>query len=228
MRDMDAETPPRLHDRAADNWRTLFVIAARIGGEWPEKLRAAALALEGIDTEAEPEVEVSAGVRLLADCKEVFENRDASELSAREIINDLCNADESHWSDHRGGKAITETAFAKLLKPFGITSKMGSAGARKGKKFWRRDSFKDTWKRYLPKKGGKFDDQASTPYTLLKNKETFHFGASTAVEGDTDEKLNKINEVEGVEGQRPNFLPSAGHMPKHAQNGGANKWADAL
>ena len=106
LREMDAETPPQLHDRAADNWRTLLIIAECIGGEWPEKTRSAALALEGVDAEAEGETEPSDAVRLLADCKIVFEDRDASELSARDIIADLCGHDEKslvrlpRWQSH--------------------------------------------------------------------------------------------------------------------------------
>ena len=33
-----------LNDRAMDNWRPLFAVAERVGGEWPERARAAARA----------------------------------------------------------------------------------------------------------------------------------------------------------------------------------------
>ena len=163
------------------------MIAERIGGEWPEKTRIAALAVEGVDADAGEETEPSDGVRLLADCKQVFEARSATELSAREIINDLCDADESHWSDYGAGKNITEKAFASLLKPFHITSKSGTSGSGKGNKFWRKADFRDAWKRYLPKDGQKYADQSSTTSTLLKNKENYSSQSSAAVE-DCDEK----------------------------------------
>jgi MoxR-like ATPase len=38
-----------LHDRAADNWRTLLAIADAAGGEWPKRARDAALALASLD-----------------------------------------------------------------------------------------------------------------------------------------------------------------------------------
>jgi len=219
LREMDAETPHQLHDRAADNWRTLFVIAERIGGEWPEKTRLAALAVEGVDAEAGEEIEPSDGVRLLADCKAVFEARDATELSARDIINDLCDADESHWSDYRGGKSITEKAFANLLKPFGIASKSGTVGSKKGKKFWRKADFRDAWKRYLPKNSQKCADPSSTSSTPLKNMENFASQSSTAVEDHDEEKLDEINDVERVERESPNFPLSAEGMPAQRRKG---------
>jgi putative DNA primase/helicase len=213
LREMDAETPPQLHDRAADNWRTLFIIAERIGSEWPEKTRFAALALEGVDAKAEEETEPSDGVRLLADCKTVFEDRGATELSARDIINDLCNADESHWSDYRAGKSITEKAFASLLNPFGIASKTRTAGPGKGKKFWRKADFRDPWERYLPKDGHKSVDLSSTPSTSLKNIANFACQSSTAAKDCYDVKRKEINDVEGVELQNRDFHVSADGMP---------------
>jgi hypothetical protein len=229
---MDAETPPQLHDRAADNWRTLFIIAERIGGEWPEKTRIAALAVEGVDAEAGAETEPSDGVRLLADCKEVFDARSASELSALDIINDLCDADESHWCDYSAGKRMTEKAFANLLKPFGITSKMRTSGSSKGKKFWRKADFNDAWKRYLPTNGQTSADPSSASSTPLKNKEKFSLQSSTAVEHRDNEKINKINEVEGVERQNPNFPVFAEGMPalrrKGAFRADANVEAEVL
>lgn len=226
LREMDAETPPQLHDRAADNWRTLFIIAERIGGEWPGRTRIAALALEGVDAESGEETEPSDGVRLLADCKEVFEARSASELSARDIINDLCDADESHWSDYRAGKTITEKAFATLLKPFGITSKSGTVGPKKGKKFWRKADFRDAWKRYLPKDGQKYADPSSTSSTPLKDKDNLASQPSTAVEDYDEKKLHKINDVEGAEHQSSNFRAFAEGMPAQRRMGAFRAEAD--
>ena len=47
LRKLDAPVPAQLHDRQADNWRAQFNIAELLGGEWPAKARAAALAIEG-------------------------------------------------------------------------------------------------------------------------------------------------------------------------------------
>lgn len=226
LREMDAETPSQLHDRAADNWRTLFIIAERIGGEWPERTRIASLAVEGVDAEAGTETELSDGVRLLADCKEVFDARSASELSALDIINGLCDADESHWCDYSAGKKMTEKAFANLLKPFGIKSKTRTSGSSKGKKFWRRADFNDAWKRYLPTNGQTPADLSSTSSTPLKNKEKFSSQSSTVVEDWDKEKANDINDVEGVEHQSSNFGAFAEGMPAQRRKGAFRAEAD--
>ena len=227
LREMDVEAPPQLHDRAADNWRALLVIAERMGGEWPEKAKSAALAIEGVNADAEAEVEVSDGVRLLLDSKTVFEDRGASELSALEVINGLCLLDESNWADYRNGRAITQHAFAKLLKPFGIASKTATHGREKGKKFWRKEVFRDAWKRYLPGQGGKSHDQSSTSSTSLKYKENFLGQSSTTVEADEGENISEINAVEDVELQDEDFPPWRESIGVQTANGaGDAQYAD--
>ena len=46
LREMDPPVPQGLHDRAADNWRPLLSIADLAGGEWSQRSREAAVALE--------------------------------------------------------------------------------------------------------------------------------------------------------------------------------------
>ena len=130
LRNLDASVPGQLHDRQADNWRALFNIADRIGGDWGAKARAAALAIEGAESECE-NASPTSPIRLLADCRTVFEDQDVTELSAKEIIARLCALDETPWRDYRSGKPITEAAFAALLRPFGITSQRQPLGRTK-------------------------------------------------------------------------------------------------
>ena len=148
LRNLDPRVPDQLNDRQADNWRELLNIADRIGGEWPAKARAAALAIEGTEKECESAGPPSA-IRLLADCRTVFEDESATELSAKEITARLCALEENPWRDYRSGKPITEAVFAALLKPFGITSQRQTSGKDKGCKKWRRAHFEDAWRRYL-------------------------------------------------------------------------------
>ena len=42
LAEADPDVPDELHDRAADNWRPLLDIANAVGGDWPERARAAA------------------------------------------------------------------------------------------------------------------------------------------------------------------------------------------
>ncbi|MGA7323427.1 MAG: DUF3631 domain-containing protein [Rhodomicrobium sp.] len=210
LREIDAETPDKLHDRAADNWRTLLNIAEHLGGEWPAKARAAALALEGISEtdEASDNEALTPGVRLLADCRTIFRNRDAIELSAQDIIRELCDLPENEWCDYRSGKAITSHAFAKLLRPFGIKSSMVTHGEKKGSKVYNISIFKDPWRRYLSHEGGKTGHQSSTISTALKTKDNFPLQSSTVVEDGNSEKHSKNNAVEDVELQNGFFHSS--------------------
>jgi putative DNA primase/helicase len=148
LRKLDARVPDQLNDRQADNWRALFNIADQVGGEWPAKARAAALAIEGAASECENTGQTSA-IRLLADCRTVFEDEGATELSAKEIIVRLCALEETPWADYRLGKKISEPAFAALFEPYGIKSKRETSGKDKGCKKWRRTDFEDAWRRYL-------------------------------------------------------------------------------
>ena len=64
-------------------------------------------------------------VRLLADCRKVFHETDADQLSARDIISGLCNLPETDWAVWIYQKPISEKCFADLLRRFGIRSKKG-------------------------------------------------------------------------------------------------------
>ncbi|MBM4419927.1 MAG: DUF3631 domain-containing protein, partial [Chloroflexi bacterium] len=70
------EMPAGLTDRACDGWEPLLQIADAAGNGWPEKARAAALALSGACETADDTL----GVRLLADIREVFERAGAARL----------------------------------------------------------------------------------------------------------------------------------------------------
>jgi putative DNA primase/helicase len=142
---IDASVPGQLHDRQVDNWRVLFNIADQVGGDWGAKARAAALAIEDAESECE-NASPTSGIRLLADCRTVFEDEGATELSGKEIIARLCDLEETPWADYRSGKPIKDAAFAALLEPFGITSKRQNSGKDKGCMKWRRAHFQDAWR----------------------------------------------------------------------------------
>ncbi len=146
LREMDAPTPERLHDRAADNWRTLLNIVDLIGGEWPERAREAALLLERAGQDEKPG---TLGTRLLEDIKSVFKDGE-TKLRAQIIITRLCLIDENPWESYlKTGKQITPNAFAALLKPYGIFSKMDTSGSEKGLMFWHKRDFAEAWERYI-------------------------------------------------------------------------------
>ena len=130
LRKRDAHVPREIaNDRAADNWRIILNIADQIGAEWPAKARAAAIAIEGV--ESGPDADGAEGIRLLADCRTIFDVRrelkhtkeEADEISAANLIIELCALEENPWKDYGFGKPITERRFAVILRDFGIKSK---------------------------------------------------------------------------------------------------------
>ena len=65
----DAALPAELDDRAQDGWEPLVAIADAAGGDWPGRARRAAVAVFLSRSAADD----NPGLRLLADCREVFE-----------------------------------------------------------------------------------------------------------------------------------------------------------
>src|SRR5689334_7584876 len=71
--DMDwPELPSEIKDRDADVWEALIAVADLAGGNWPDRVRKAAVMLVMAGKEAEP----SLGVKLLADLQQVFDDKE--------------------------------------------------------------------------------------------------------------------------------------------------------
>jgi hypothetical protein len=137
----DAEPDMPVEDRAADTWEPLFAIAGLAGGDWPQRVAAAALKLT-----ADDDTDTSLGARLLADLREVFGDTDA--MHGETILGALCKISEAPWGDYFG-KQLSARDMAKLLRPYGVSSvdvKVDGVN-RKG---YRRDHLHDPWTRYLP------------------------------------------------------------------------------
>ncbi len=147
----DPEAVAGINDRANDNWRILFAVADVCGADWGTKAREAALAIEPspaqqatLELREQPE-----HVRLLADCKKVYDETGAEELSAKNIIQGLCNLPESEWAEWKYRKPISERAFAELLgHHFKISSEKG--GPRMDRMVWKRKKFEPEWLAYVP------------------------------------------------------------------------------
>ena len=91
----EAEPVMPVEDRAADTWEALFAIAELAGGEWPERVRKACLALTGEDPE-----DGRISTQLLADLKEIWDDSE-DRLFSTTIIERLCIIEESPWSEQR-------------------------------------------------------------------------------------------------------------------------------
>ena len=185
--------PPGLTDRAADVWMPLLAIADMAGGGWPERARAAATVLDG-DRAA---VDVSLGVRLLADLRDLFSATGAEHLPTKEILEHLNDMDDAPWGDIRG-KPTDARGLARRLRKYGaasVTIRHGD-GTAKG---YRREDLHDAFTRYLPPK-----PQASDVD-----------GAGEALPGPTGNGagvplVTDVPLLRGSEGDAPAFLPVEG------------------
>jgi hypothetical protein len=139
--DVLPDMPPEITDRPADVWEPLLAVADAAGGKWPELARVAAVALVADSKAGTP----SLGVRLLADLKDVFGERD--HMSTDEIIKQLCDMEEAPWGDMRG-KAVDPRKLATLLKPYEVKSKAVRIGGKTLRGYAREDLW-DSWIRYL-------------------------------------------------------------------------------
>jgi len=133
--------PLGISDRDADVWEALIAVADAAGESWPVRARVAAVALVAEAKQSTP----SLGIRLLADLKHVFGDRDA--MSTVEIIEALCSIEEAPWSDLRG-KPIDARGLAARLRPYGVQSKAIRRGDHIPRGY-ERSALHDAWVRYL-------------------------------------------------------------------------------
>jgi putative DNA primase/helicase len=141
LRNADPPLPARLRGRAADNWRVLFCVASVAGGEWPDRVAAAAelLAIPSEETYS---------VMLLEDIAGVFAEKNTDRITSKELVEILEKREDRPWPEYRNGKPITQRQVAKLLEPFGIVSgtKRFESGTAKG---YYLAAFEDAFGRYL-------------------------------------------------------------------------------
>jgi Protein of unknown function (DUF3631) len=134
--------PDELDDRASDSWEPLFAIADLAGGEWPARARGAALTLFPDQREDD-----SMTARLLADIHTVFEANGAERFKTGELIERLCEIEESPWGDWYG-KTITAHGLSKLLKPHRIkTMPVWTEG--RTVRGYKAEQFEEAWFRVL-------------------------------------------------------------------------------
>jgi hypothetical protein len=152
LRQAEPAVPEALDDRAQDNWRPLLAIAERVGGAWPSRARAAALALSGLEGRAEEGV----GVQLLKDLRELFTERAAQgkpdRLASAALADQLAELVDRPWSDWRHGKPMSPRALARLLEPFKITPQqlwVSVAGQGVNVRGYAVEQFWEAWGVYL-------------------------------------------------------------------------------
>jgi Protein of unknown function (DUF3631) len=137
------QLPEELDDRASDSWEPLFAIADLAGGDWPERARRAALTLFNPDQREDD----SMTARLLADIYSVFESNGDERLKTTDLIDELCEIEESPWGDWHG-KPISAHGLSKLLRSHRIkTMPVWTEG--KTVRGYKAEQFDEAWFRVL-------------------------------------------------------------------------------
>jgi len=142
----DVPVPEELHDRAQDSWEPLLVIADLAGGKWPTAARAAAIVLSG-----EAEYELSTGMRLLSDIRDVFDERGTDHVSTTELLHDLHGLEDAPWAEWFG-QPLSARGLAKLLGPYRVAPRQRRVGGQVTRGYFRAE-FEDAWDRYVPGTG---------------------------------------------------------------------------
>jgi hypothetical protein len=136
--------PAGVTDRDADVWEDLFAVADMAGGDWPERIRVAAIELIEQARDSTP----SLGVQLLADLRDIF--GDAIALTTEQIIGRLCELPESPWQEVVSGKPINARGLAQRLRAYGVRSRKVRPAGGDPLQGYRREDLFDVWTRYLP------------------------------------------------------------------------------
>lgn len=152
LQEADPQAPVGLNDRASDNWRPLLAIAEAAGGDWPERARAAAVALSGGERDAD-----GAREQLLADIYGYFHPTDdegkslpaIGRVRSHDLADALAALEGRPWADWKAGRPITPNQIARLLADFVVVPKTlrFDRGTAKG---YEREQFEEAFARYLP------------------------------------------------------------------------------
>jgi Protein of unknown function (DUF3631) len=156
------QLPDGLSGRQQDCVEPLVAIADAAGGDWPQRMRQAIVAL-CIEAQYADE---SIGKQLLADIRQVFDELSEERLSSSQLATALAQIETSPWGEYCNGKGLTASRLARLLKPYGI-SPGGMRIADKTPRGYTLDQFDDAFKRYVsPPDSGPplgIDPETATP-----------------------------------------------------------------
>jgi len=148
----EPEIPDSLHDRAADIWEPLFVLADLAGGDWPRKARAAA---EALATGSQVRSPIGS---FLIDIYSAMAVADTDRISSHDLVNWLNGFTHRPWHDLPGlrivncgqRKEVTELWLAQQLRPYGIRPKTIRIGDKTQKGYTEADLL-DPFRRYVPR-----------------------------------------------------------------------------
>jgi putative DNA primase/helicase len=134
-------------DRARDNAMPLIAIAMVAGGDWPERVREAVIALSSM---ADQDAEGDPAEILLKDLARIFDAYKTEQLDTQVILRELAAQEDSLWATYSHGRPITREQLARLLRPFGVTPVkwMDKARPRKAHRGYALAHLRDAFVRY--------------------------------------------------------------------------------
>lgn len=137
-------------DRDADVWEPLVAIADMAGADWPERARRACEKRNELCDAKGREAELSPGVRLLTDLRDLFAGERV--MATEDILAGLWGIPESPWRGLRDGKAL-----ASVLTEYGVspTTVRVNGTPIKG---YKAEDLAEPWARYVaPRPEGEDD-----------------------------------------------------------------------
>jgi hypothetical protein len=140
-RDAPPQIPSNLSPGEQACAEPLLHIADLIGGPWPQRARAAIAKVFNL-------TQSSLSLQLLGDIREIFHRKsNPGLLPTRELLAELIEIEFRPWSSwtSKSGQKL-----ATLLHDFGICSRGFHHGDAPGFRGYLRQSFEDSWERYLP------------------------------------------------------------------------------
>jgi hypothetical protein len=143
LKSVSVPVPPSGNDRADDNWQPLFTIAHIIGGDWPGKVAKSMQQIVSVSGDD------AIGTKLLADIRGIFDGHSVTRIFSGALVERLQALSDSPWADWNRGKGLTTNGLARLLKPFGVTSKTMRIDGDLAKGYTL-ESLQDAFNRYIP------------------------------------------------------------------------------
>ena len=144
LREARLALPENLSDRRQDGLEPLLAIAEAAGGEWPQRIRTAALEVFA-STAAE---DASIGVQLLADIRTIFDDRADDKITSEDMIAKLRDIESSPWADWDHGEGLGKNKLARFLRKYDVAPRTVRLEAQVAKGYLR-EPFADAWSRYV-------------------------------------------------------------------------------
>jgi hypothetical protein len=147
----EPEMPPGVANRSREIWEPLLAIADAAGGHWPDTARKACAHFVH-ESDQQP---VTTGVRLLADLRTVFADRNADRLATVDILAALADLDEAPWGDINGpGRPLDARRLARELALYHVSPGPIRIGGQITKGYVTHPTktqvgLADAWSRYL-------------------------------------------------------------------------------